>query len=301
MEMFKIKCKGIITILVLLLTIISGIAAFMGITSDNGAGQYKYTSIRGEDVTIYGKGIYRHMSADVAIQGIAQDYVTLFIGIPLLLFGLHSARKNSVSGLFVLSGTLMYFLVTYLFYTAMGMYNIMFLAYVFSLCLAFFSLMLTLFSYSIEDIGNLFASEKIIRYAGIFLVINSMMVALLWLGIILPPIFDGSVYPEELKHYTTLIVQGFDLELLLPIGIVSGMHAVRKNSYGYLFTTVYLIFLSILMAALTSKIIFMANAGLNVIPVIFIMPTVCLISTSFSLLILKKVKNGKNKDGSKTC
>ncbi|WP_440955700.1 hypothetical protein ACSAZK_01665 [Methanosarcina sp. Mfa9] len=230
------------------------------------------------------------MSADLAIQGIAQDYVTLFIGIPLLLSGLYFARKNSVRGLFVLSGTLMYFLLTYLFYTAMGMYNILFLAYVFSLCLAFFALMLTLFSYDLEDIGSLFASEKIIRYAGVFLVINSIMVALLWLGVVLPPLFDGSIYPEELQHYTTLIVQGFDLGLLLPIGIVSGMLAVRKNSYGYLFTTVYLIFLSILMAALTSKILFMADAGYNVIPVIFIMPTVCLISTSFSLLILKKVK-----------
>ena len=111
------KNKGILTILVLLLTLISGIAAFTGISSDEGPGEYDYTSIRGEDVTIYGKGIYRHMSADLAIQGIAQDYVTLFVGIPLLLFGLYFARKNSVRGLFVLSGTLMYFLVTYLFYT----------------------------------------------------------------------------------------------------------------------------------------------------------------------------------------
>ena len=80
----------------MLLTIISGIAAFTGISSDDGPGQFEYTSIRGEDVTIYGKGIYRHMSADLAIQGIAQDYFTLFIGIPLLLPGLRSARKNSV-------------------------------------------------------------------------------------------------------------------------------------------------------------------------------------------------------------
>lgn len=232
------------------------------------------------------------MSADVAIQGIAQDYVTLFIGIPLLLLSLYYARKNSVRGLFVLSGTLMYFLLSHLFYTAMAMYNIMFLAYVFSLCLSFFSFTLTLFSYNISDIENLFTSQKIIRYAGIFLVIICIMMASLWLSIILPPLLDGSIYPGGLQHYTTLIVQGFDLGLFLPLGIVSGILAFRKNSYGYLLTTIYLIFLSILMAALTSKIIFMANAGVNVIPVIFIIPTICFISIVFSLLILRKIKTG---------
>ena len=89
----------------MLLTLISGIAAFTGISSDDGPGQFEYTSIRGEDVTIYGKGIYRHMSADVSIQGIAQDYVTLFIGIPLLLFGLYSARKTVCTVLSINSKT----------------------------------------------------------------------------------------------------------------------------------------------------------------------------------------------------
>jgi len=284
------KNKRIIAILVLMIAIFSGMATVMGITSNNGSGEYDYISIRGENITIYGKGIYRHMSADVAIQGIAQDYVTLFVGIPLLLFALFLFRKKNIKGLFLLSGTSMYFLVTYLFYTAMGMYSVMFLVYVILLCLSFFAFVLTLFCYNITEIKQMFSSEKLIRYSGLFLVINSLMVAMLWLSIIIPPLLDGSIYPKELQHYTSLIVQGFDLGLLLPIGIVSGILAFRKSSYGYFFTTINLIFLSILMAALTSKILFMANAGYNVIPVIFIMPTVCLISTVLSSFILKKIK-----------
>ncbi|MDD4362824.1 MAG: hypothetical protein PHD33_01250 [Atribacterota bacterium] len=283
------KNSKIITGLVLLITIFSAIATFIGITSNAGPGEYDYMSIRGENVTIYGRGLYQHMSADVAIQGIAQDYVTLFIGIPLLLFALFLFRKNNIKGLFLLSGILMYFLVTYLFYTAMGMYNIMFLVYLVLLCFSFFAFVLSLFCYNITEIKPMFSSEKFIRYSGLFLVINSVMVAILWLGIVIPPLLDGSIYPKELQHYTTLIVQGFDLGLLLPIGIVSGVLALKKSGYGYLFTTINLIFLSILMAALTSKILFMANAGYNVIPVIFIMPTICLISAFLSFFILKKI------------
>jgi len=284
------KNNRIITGLVLLITIFSAMATYIGITSNAGSGEYDYISIRGENITIYGKGLYRHMSADVAIQGIAQDYVTLFIGIPLLIFSLFLFRKNNMKGLFILSGTLMYFLVTYLFYTAMAMYNVMFLVYLALLCFSLFAFVLSLFCYNITEIRQIFSSEKLIRYSGLFLVINSIMVAMLWLSIVIPPLLDGSIYPKELQHYTTLIVQGFDLGLLLPIAIVSGILAFMKNRYGYLFTTIKLIFLSILMAALTSKILFMANAGENVIPVIFIMPTVCLISTVLSLLILKRIK-----------
>lgn len=284
-----------------MITVLSGFATVMGITSDDGPGQYEYTSIRGDDITIYGKGIYQHMSADVAIQGIAQDYVTLFIGIPLLLIGSFFFVKNSIKGQLLLSGTLMYFLVTSLFYTAMGMYNSLFLCYVLLLCLSFFAFMLTFSSFEPVNIGKLFCSQRLLQYAGIFLVLNSLMVASLWLSIIVPPLLDGSVYPEQLQHYTTLIVQGFDLGLLLPTAIVSGVLAVKKNSYGYLFTTIYLIFLSILMAALTSKIIFMANAGENVIPVIFIMPTICLISVAFSAAILKRVDPGRLSEETHSC
>ena len=106
------KNMRIITILVLLIAILSGIATVFGIASNEGPGEYEYSSIRGENVVIYGKGIYKHMSADVAIQGIGQDYITLLFGIPLMLVGLFLFRKNNLKGLFVLSGTLLYFLVT---------------------------------------------------------------------------------------------------------------------------------------------------------------------------------------------
>ncbi|MDA3863878.1 MAG: hypothetical protein PF689_08440 [Deltaproteobacteria bacterium] len=289
------KNKNTITIIVALIVVFSGFAAASGILSRSGSGQYNYTSIRGQDITIYGRGIYAHMSADVAIQGIAQDYVTAFLGIPLLLLGLFLFRKKSVKGQFLLAGTLAYFLVTYLFYTAMAMYNKFFLVYVSLLVLSFFGLLLTLFSFKISELKNYFVSGKPVKYSGIFLMINSIMVALLWLGVVVPPLLDGTIYPKGLQHYTTLIVQGFDLGLLLPIAFVSGLLAVKKNRWGYLFAPVKVIFLAIMMAALTSKIIFMAKAGANVIPVIFIMPTICLISILFSIYLLKSISSHPGK------
>ncbi len=279
-----------ITVLVILIVLASIAAASAGIFSGGGPGQYEYESIRGEKITIYGKGLYQHMSADVAIQGIAQDYITLFAGVPLLIISLIYSRKNSLRGQFLLAGTLGYFLITYLFYLAMAMYNTMFLIYVFLLGTTFFAFLLMVFSIHGSGIVSFIKSERLIRNAGIFLIINSVMIALLWLGVVIPPLADGSIIPREVQHYTTLIVQGFDLGLLLPAAFVTGLSALRKKPLGYLFTIIYLIFLSLLMTALVSKILFMAAAGANVIPVIFIMPSIALISIIFSALLLRNIR-----------
>lgn len=270
--------ENTITILVVLILLISALAAGTGIFSDAGPGGYTYESIRGQTIEIYGRGIYQHMSADVAIQGIAQDYITLFLALPLLLISLIAYRKGSMRGTFLLAGTLGYFLVTYLFYTAMGMYNSLFLAYVSLLGLSFFAFLIVLSPLRELNVAQSFSEKTPHKPVGWFLIFNAVLMGVLWLSVVLPPLFDGTIYPEGLAHYTTLIVQGFDLGLLLPIGFISGLSLLRKKPEGFIYAPVFLVFLSILMTALTAKVIAMAMDGINVIPVVFIIPTILLIA-----------------------
>src|SRR5690606_12235855 len=100
--------------------------------------------------------VYRHMSAEVAPQGIAQDYVTLFAGVPLLIIALFYARRGLIRGRLFLAGVLGYFLVTYLFYLVMGMYNYLFLVYTALLGLSFFAFLLTMFSFRDVDLPAAF-------------------------------------------------------------------------------------------------------------------------------------------------
>ncbi len=279
-----------ITILVLLIVLISAITTSFGIFSTNGPGTYQYESIRGKTVEIYGRGIYQHMSADVAVQGIAQDYVTLFIGIPLLLIALAGYRKNSIRSHFVLAGTLGYFFVTFLFYTAMGMYNLMFLGYVILLGLTFFSLFLSLIEVDMSKVSHYFSAKTPYKFVGGFLIFNSIMIALLWLSIVIPPLIDGTIYPDALQHYTTLIVQGFDLGLLLPISFVVGLLLMKRSPWGYLFGTLYIVFLSVLMTALTAKLIAMAINGVSVVPAIFIIPTINIITIYCAYSIIRNIQ-----------
>ncbi len=282
--------KNPIKTIVFAIVVLAGMAAFSAIFSDFGEGAFIYDSIRGIGVEIYGKGVYQHMPAGVAIQGIAQDYVTIFIAIPLLLISLTGYLKNSIRFHFLLSGVLGYFFVTYLFYTAMGMYNMLFLCYVALIALAFFGLYLSI--RSLEKSNNFYFSEKTpVKFVGGFLIINSVSIALLWLGIIVPPLLNGTIYPVELYHFTTLIVQGFDLGLLLPICFVIAILLLKKRFIGYVYSTVYLVFLSLLMTALTAKIIAMAFNGVNVIPAVFIIPTFNMIAILSTYLMIKHIQD----------
>jgi len=278
-----------ITILTLCISVLAGFAALVGIFSRGGPGTVEHVSVHGQKVLLHGEGVYRHMSADVAIQGIAQDWVTLCVGVPLLLFSLILFRNNRIRGAILLAGANLYFLLTYLFYLTMATYNPLFLVYVALLSCSLFNLALTIIPLSCRDWTGI-VPARLGRSAGLFMMINAGLVALLWLGAVVPPLLDGSIYPKQLQHYTTLIVQGLDLAIFLPLGFVSGLLAFRRNPSGFLFSMVYLIFLSVLMLALVSKIAFMGAAGANVIPVVFIMPTIWLISLTFSFLLMREVR-----------
>lgn len=86
-----------------------------------------------------------------------------------------------------------------------------------------------------------------------------------------------------------LIVQGLDLAILLPCAFLSGILFIRKKPSGFLFAPVYLVFLSLLMAALTAKVIAMAHLGYNVIPVIYLIPTFFIIAVLCSIQVLRNI------------
>ena len=285
----------ILSILVACIAVAAITAASIGIFSTGGSGPHDFTSIHGKAVKIYGKGIYQNMSAEVAPQGIAQDYVTLFIAVPLLIVSLLITLKGSLRARFVLSGVLGYFLVTYMFYLAMAVFSPLFLVYAFLLGTSFFALSLSLISIGVDNIPASFRSSTPVRFTGGFLVFNAIAIALLWLSIVVPPLLDGSIYPSSVDHFTTLIVQGFDLGLLLPLAAISGILLIRKRPWGFLLGPVYLIFLSLLMTALIAKIIAMGLLGYTVIPAVFIIPVFAAVSMFSSYLLLSNITHSTNR------
>lgn len=281
--------KATLTTLTLLIAVLSVIASSIGIFSGGGPGSSSIISVRGEEVTLFGKGAYYQMSVGVAPQGIAQDVVTLFIGIPLLLFSLILYRKGSLRGKVLLTGVLGYFLTTYLFFTMMAMYNQLFLLWVVLLSLCFYAFYISFKSLDEQELATCTAPKHPVKLIGGFLIFCSISIGLLWLSIVVPPALSGTI-PKEVEHYTTLVVQALDLSILLPAAFIAGVLLIKKKSFGYKISAIYLMFLSMLMTALSAKIIAMASLGYNVIPVIYIIPSFNIMAILFAVKTIKNIK-----------
>lgn len=273
----------------LLTAFVAAIAAGVGIFYREGPGPREHETLHGATVTTYGRGLYRDMSAEVAPQGIAQDVVTLFVAVPLLLASLHPASRGSLRARFILAGGLAYFVVTYLFYLMMAMYNALFLAYSVVLSTSFFALAMVLMGFDLAALPRRFSEATPVRGVGIFLIVNALLIALLWLSIVIPPLLSGAVVPPQVEHYTTLVVQGLDLALLLPLSALSGWLLLKRRPFGYLLAPTYMVFLCILMLALVAKLTAMGMLGYSIVPAVVIIPTLAGVALILTTRMLTSV------------
>lgn len=287
------KFKKSISFLVFLIVILSLAVSVYGIFSNQGSGEYEIKSFRGETVTIYGKGIYQNDSVTVVAQGIAQDIVNVIIGIPLLVISLYLSRKGSLKGRLLLTGTLGYFLYTYISYTFLWMYNPLFLVYVILMSASFFSFTLSMMSFDMKKIGSAFSEKLPVKFIGGFQIFIAVTIGMLWLGKIIPSLLNGRT-PLGLEHYTTLVIQGMDLGFIVPTAFISGILILKRKSFGYLLSSVIIIKGITMLTAITAMIIGQALAGIQMSFVeMTIFPLFNLVAIYAVYLLLKNINEKK--------
>lgn len=262
------KNKNLINILVLLIVIGSLICSLAGLFWKGGNGQYEFKSINNEIVKITGSGIYKNDSVSITAQGKAIDMVTLVLGIPILLISLYFANRRSFRGRLILTGTIGYFLYTYMSYTFLWMYNPLFIVYVFLMSSSLFTFILLMMSFDMENINSYFDKKLPIKFLGGFQIFIAFAVGMLWLGKIAPSIFSCAV-PVGLEHYTTLVIQGMDLGFVVPTAVLSGVLLIKRRSLGYLLSSVVIIKGITLLASITAGIVYLAmdNVSVNMVEV----------------------------------
>lgn len=200
---------------------------------------YTFTTLRGETVEIYGQGLYRFETMSFYAQAIAQDIVTLLVGVPLLIVSLLMAKNGSMRGRVLLTGTLAYFLYTYASYSFLSAFNEAYLFYVAVFSLSLFAVILSFMSLPAGELVSHIKDGYPRKGLGIFCLSVGGVIALMWLARILPAIFQG-IAPVGIETASTLVIQSLDLGLIVPLGILSGVLLLRNKNWGYLLGTVFL-------------------------------------------------------------
>lgn len=221
---------------------ISILAAFATLSaffwSHPGSG-YEFTTLRGEVVHIVGSGLYRYETLSFYAQAIAQDVITLIVAVPLLLISLLHARRGSMRARVVLAGLLAYFLYTYASYAFLSAFNELYLVYVALFSLSLSGVILSFMSLNPEEVMAHISARYPRRGLGIFSILAAFLIAMMWMGRILPAIFGQST-PVGLEAGSTLVIQSLDLGLVVPLGFLSGILLLKKQPWGYLLGSIFL-------------------------------------------------------------
>ena len=252
-----------ISVLAYLVAGLGVVAAGAGILTAWGHAHGSFVTLRGEAVSIQGGGLYGHDSVSGAAQAIGQDFVTLLVAVPLLVVATRIAAGGSVRGLLMRAGALAYFAYTYLLMSFGASYNELFLVYVALFSASAFGFILSMVSLDAGTLSDHFSPSFARRPVGWALIGFGALLALMWLGRIVPALVAGKT-PPGLEIYSTLFVQVGDLGIVIPAAILAGTLLLRGQSFGYLLAPVMLVMASAFGLALMAMAASMTVAGVEI-------------------------------------
>jgi hypothetical protein len=191
-----------------------------------------------------------------------------------------------------LTGTLGFFLYTYMSMSMLTAYNALFLVYVTLFSLSLYAFILGMLSFNLAELPRHF-SERLPRgsIAGLLFLVGGFLL-LAWLGRIVPPLLQNQT--PTLENTTTLVIQAMDLGLIVPLAILSGILLLRRSPLGYLLSSVALLKGVTLGLGISSMIINMTRRGAADSPVITIpFLIITLLNLFMAVLLLKNVQDSK--------
>ncbi len=267
------KNQKALTWLIIPIFFLALFAAGMGLFYAYPGEHFSYETLRGEQVTINMQGLYQYDTVSSTAQMQGNDLITLILGLPLLVVSTILAFRGSLRGRLLLTGTLGFFLYTYMSMAMLTAYNNLFLVYVVLFGLSLYAFILSMLSFDLDDLPRHF-NEKLPRgwMAALMFTVGAFL-SIAWLGRIVPPLISHTI--PALENTTTLVIQAMDLVLIVPLAVLGGVLLLKRSAWGYLLSSVFILKSITMGLAVSTMSVFMAVRGVPenlgvMIPFLFI-------------------------------
>ncbi len=270
--------------LIPLIVVLTLVATLAGLWPGEGA-PFPLTTFRGEEVTINARGLYYWDTVSSAAQMQANDLIMLVVGLPLLAVSYWLARRGSLRGRLLMTGTLGFVLYTYITMCFGAHYNQLFLVYVALFALSLYAFVLSMMSFDLATLPAHFSDKLPRRWIAGVLFFAAAFLTLAWLGRIAPTITQQQLPP--LENTTSLFIQAMDLAIVVPLCALSGVLLLKRSAWGYLLGSVALMKFVTLGLAVTAMGLNMARVGAPISVVeLVIFPTLTLLNLVMAGLLL---------------
>lgn len=214
-----------------LIALLAFCAASVGLFWQDGGSSFSFTTLRGQEVQIYGQGLYRYDSLFVGAGYKGQDAATLFLGVPLLIFLTYWYQRGSLKGGLLLTGILAYFLYAYASMALGAAYNGLFLLYVLLFSASLFAFGLT-FTQVLGGLSRLETAHLPSRWPALLLYACGLLTSLVWLGPLVAALLQNGP-PYLLGASATMVTDALDLAIITPSTLVAGWLVGRRAPLGY--------------------------------------------------------------------
>jgi hypothetical protein len=238
--------------------LLAAAAAGVGIAFRGGGATETVVSVRGEEYEMVTDGVYAYNALRVVAEGIGWDIVTLLLAVPALLAAAGLTARGSLRGRLLAVGVLGYLLYQYMMYAVYWDIGPLFPLYliIYPACIAGIAWILTT-----VPVRELPARVKD-SFPRVGMAVLSFIVALVLLGMwssriaaALSGDIQGVLFGQD-----TLDVQAFDLGLIVPLAIFTGVTVLRRMAVGYLLSTVLAVKAVTMAAAILAMLLSAAAA-----------------------------------------
>lgn len=248
--------------LIPLLIVLSIIAAGIGLFQKSAGAPISFITRYGEEVQLYGQGLYKHDTVFGATASLGTDVVTLFVAVPLLAVSILLYRRGSLRGGLILLSTLAYILY---YAAARGFgtsYNDLFLVYIASFSISFFSFVLAFTAIDLQTFTTRISSRLPRVGLAVFMFIAGLGTAFIWLSDALNALITNSI-PAALGPDTTVVTYTIDVGIIAPTALLAGILLLRRAPLGYLLTSVLTMMLAEVGIMVVWQTIMQVNTGIH--------------------------------------
>jgi hypothetical protein len=285
------KPNNIVIRLAIIIIPLALLAAGAGVFWQGSGESYPFQTLRGETVMIRGHGLYRYDTVSSSTQEIATDIVTLLIGIPLLITGIVLSRKGTLRGHLLITGALGYFLYTYGAMCFLTAFNPLFLVYVALFSLSLFGFILSMSSLNADQVVGHISDGFPRRSVATYFIIIAIFLSLAWLGLVAAPALTWAP-PAGLESAITMVIQALDLGVIVPASFIAATLLLQKRAWGYALSSVLLLKILTMGAALIAMVIGQILAGIPVDPITSVIFVLIGISgIVFGIMTLRNIRD----------
>ena len=186
----------------------------------------------------------------IRLTWFGNDWLTLMVGVPLLVASVLLARRGSIRGLLLWLGMLGYGAYNYAYYMLGAALNAFFPLYIVPLVLSVVTLILALSRIDVAGAAASFRPKTPVRIVSGYLVFVAGGLTFVWMRMWAAYVFAGQPTPIDPEAFK--LVAALDITIMVPALAFGGVLLWRRNAWGYILAAIagiqgslYLLVLSI--------------------------------------------------------